>query len=250
MRLFRPLNLFVIAAFTLVGIPLAQSATSTAVKPSSTTTTSPTTFSLTAGLSGYKMVSGFETAIKQFEKSAVTQPVKTGGTVFIGSSSFTRWKSMEKDMAEFDAVNRGFGGSKSDDLLFYEKRILKPLQPRQIVYYCGGNDVDKKRSADVVISNIQSFIQVARKDFPGVKIYYVATNYTPKRIAMTNTVRQINRTMEQWAKSTTDVIYIDAMPGLVDDEDKAIPQLFVKDGVHLNASGYRIWQSNITMGMR
>lgn len=201
------------------------------------------------GLKYYKVQPAYDKAIKQFETAATTQPVKIGGTVFIGSSSFTRWKTLEKDMAKFNAVNRGFGGSKTDDLLYYAQRILKPLAPTRIVYYCGGNDVDKKRTVDIVVGNIRLFTDMVRSEFPGLKIYYISTNYTPKRIKITDEIRQVNQAIEQWAKTQPDVFYIYAMDGLIDAQGKANPKLFMPDGVHLNPDGNKIWMANIAKGM-
>jgi len=200
-------------------------------------------------LAAYKVQPKLETAIKRFETTATTQPAKTGGTVFIGSSSFTKWKTLEKDMAQFDAVNRGFGGSHTDDLLYYARRILQPLQPARIVCYCGGNDVDQGRPAETIAANIQAFMKVVRQDFPGVKVYYFATNYTPKRAKRAGVIRDVNQAVQRWAQTTSDVIYVDAMTGLLDAEGNPMATLFLKDGIHLNADGYRIWQANITKAL-
>ena len=98
----------------------------------------------------------------------------------------------------------------------------------------------------MTVGNIKLFVDQARKEFPGVKIYIISTNYTPKRAPNTKYVRIMNEAIEAWTKTETDVYYIYAMDGLIDENNKANPKLFVSDGVHLNPDGNKIWMVNIS----
>jgi lysophospholipase L1-like esterase len=234
----------------LLAPPRARSAPLSRQPTLSSATTRPTSQPARPGLAAYVVKQAYEKAIAQFETSATTRPVKIGGTVFIGSSSFTRWKTLEKDMAAFDAVNRGFGGSRSDDILYYASRILTPLRPTRIVYYCGGNDLASKRSAEIVIENFKLFVAVVRRELPAAEIYFVAQNITPKRAVYANGDREINQTIAAWAGTVPGVHYLDAQAGLLDSNGNPRPELFVKDGIHLNEDGYRIWRANIERELR
>lgn len=200
------------------------------------------------GLSKYKINPAYEKAMEAFDKSATMKP--TGGTVFIGSSSFTRWKSLETDMAEFHAINRGFGGSRTNDLLYYEHRILDPLKPSRIVYFCGSNDLASKWSPQTAFENFKQFVVAARQISPGVKIYYLAANAAPVRSQYKAQFDELNRDVAKWAPTTTDVFFIDARPGLFDENGKAIESLFAKDRLHLNEQGNKIWMENIRGGLK
>jgi lysophospholipase L1-like esterase len=237
-------------AATLIAALLAPPRARSAPLPRHSTllsvaTTRPASQPARPGLAAYVIKPAYEKAISQFETSATTRPVKIGGTVFIGSSSFTRWKTLEKDMAAFDAVNRGFGGSRSDDILYYASRILTPLRPTRIVYYCGGNDLASKRSAEIVIENFKLFVTVVRHELPAAQIYFVAQNVTPKRAVYAEGDREINQAIAAWAMKVPGVHYLDAQTGLLDAGGNPRPDLFVKDGIHLNDDGYRIWKANI-----
>ena len=203
------------------------------------------------GIVGYKVQDKWEKAVATFETIATTRPSKVGGTVFIGSSSFTRWKTLEKDMAQFDAVNRGFGGSRTDDVLYYAERILKPLKPTRIVYYCGSNDLGTKRTAEVAFSNFKSFVELVRKDFPECKrVYYVANNAAPKRGPYAAEFEKLNGMTAAWAAQQRDVQFVDARGGLFDAEGKPIANLFLKDGVHLTPEGNKIWMAHIAEALK
>jgi lysophospholipase L1-like esterase len=200
-------------------------------------------------LAGYKAQEKWDKAVAAFETSATTRPVKTGGTVFIGSSSFTKWKTLEKDMAQFNAVNRGFGGSKTDDLLYYAKRILAPLKPTRIVYYCGSNDLAAKRTPEVVLANFKTFVAMARAMVPNIPVYFIAENAGPKRVPFTTAFEKTNNDVRRWASQTPGVYFIDARDGLFNADGSPKANLFLKDGVHLNDDGYKIWQAHITKAL-
>jgi lysophospholipase L1-like esterase len=146
-------------------------------------------------------------------------------------------------------VNCGFGGSRTDDVLYYAQRILQPLRPTRIVYYCGSNDVATTRPATTVLENFKSFVSVVKRELPGTKIYFISENVSPKRMKVGDEMLKVNTTVSAWVKTVSGVYYIDATPGLFDTEGKPKVELFVKDGVHLNPEGNKIWMGNITKGL-
>ena len=78
------------------------------------------------------------------------EPIRKGEIVFYGSSKFTRWKSTKYgnpilrdeilgDSGTSCCINRGFGSSSSEHQLYYYHRMVKPLEPKVLVYCCHGN---------------------------------------------------------------------------------------------------------------
>lgn len=216
------------------------------VSASQPATTSPASDS---GLTGYEVDPAYEEAMDAFDRSAAARPRIIGGTVFIGSSSFTRWKTLEQDMSEFKAVNRGFGGSCTDDVLYYARRILAPLRPARIVYCCGSNDLAGKRSPESVVENFKRFVAIAREISPKVTVSFVAMNAAPVRAAFAAKFDRANKSIADWAARTPGVFFIDARPGLFDEKGNAIESLFLKDRLHLNPPGNKIWSANIAKGL-
>jgi len=67
------------------------------------------------------------------------KPVEKGKILFYGHSLFTRWsnaygnRELSEDLRLKDGslgcVNHGFGGSTSEDLLYYYDRLVRPYAP-------------------------------------------------------------------------------------------------------------------------
>ncbi len=77
------------------------------------------------------------------------------GILFVGSSSFTNWKELETVFKNYNAINRGFGGSTLAQANYYIADLVYPYQPRQVVIYSGENDI-----ATDSISALTNFGQV------------------------------------------------------------------------------------------
>ena len=77
--------------------------------------------------------------------------------MFIGSSSIRRWSTLAEDFPEINVVNRGFGGSKPSDILFFFDKLIPTVQPQNIVFYCGENDIAKGASPEVPANNWKTF---------------------------------------------------------------------------------------------
>src|SRR5690348_13960972 len=73
------------------------------------------------------------------QDSAQTPPVHP--ILFVGSSSFTKWTDISSYFPGYPIVNRGFGGSTLVDVIRYTYDIILPYQPKQVVIYCGENDL-------------------------------------------------------------------------------------------------------------
>ena len=83
----------------------------------------------------------FWTDIVAFKKADATQPSPAHPILFVGSSSFTKWKDVNEYFPGYPIVNRGFGGSTLPDLIRYFYDVILPYQPKQVVIYCGENDI-------------------------------------------------------------------------------------------------------------
>jgi len=83
----------------------------------------------------------YEPEIAAFEAADKASPPPPGQVLFIGSSSIRMWTTLATDMSPVPVLNRGFGGSKTGEVLAVFERIVLPCSPRVIVYYCGDNDL-------------------------------------------------------------------------------------------------------------
>ncbi len=80
--------------------------------------------------------------IQAFKKQDSVQFPGKGKILFVGSSSFTKWKDVQDIFSgSYPIINRGFGGSTLSDVIRYENDIIFLMLPKQIVIYCGENDI-------------------------------------------------------------------------------------------------------------
>lgn len=93
----------------------------------------------------------FQQEINAFKQSDSLQAPMNHAILFVGSSSFRLWNSMQEDFPGYSIVNRGFGGSSLPDVIRYADDIIFPYNPKQIVIYCGENDL---ASSDTVTAQM------------------------------------------------------------------------------------------------
>src|SRR5687767_10997085 len=103
--------------------------------------------------------------------------------LFIGSSSFTMWKDVQKDLPSHTIINRAFGGSSLPDIIRYANDIISPYHPKQIVIYCGENDLAASDTvtAKLVFSRFKQLFTIIRNRYPKVKVTYVSMKPSPSR---------------------------------------------------------------------
>src|SRR5258706_12550116 len=83
----------------------------------------------------------FAKEVAAFQKLDSAQAPPANPILFIGSSSFTFWSNLKESFPGYAILNRAFGGSTLEDQLFYFKEIVPKYHPKQIVIYCGENDL-------------------------------------------------------------------------------------------------------------
>src|SRR5687767_15468006 len=114
----------------------------------------------------------FYEEIQAFKKADSANPPPENAILFIGSSSFAMWKDIQDYFPGYTIVNRGFGGSTLLDQIRYEKDIIYPYQPKQIVIYCGENDLASSDSvqAAMVQNRFKNLFNDIRNKLPDVPI--------------------------------------------------------------------------------
>src|SRR5919202_6508982 len=79
--------------------------------------------------------------IQAFKKQDSLHTPPKHAIVFVGSSSFQKWKDVQDYFPGYKIINRGFGGSSLPDVIRYADDVIIPYQPKQVVIYCGDNDL-------------------------------------------------------------------------------------------------------------
>ena len=183
----------------------------------------------------------WEKDILEFEASDKTNPPPTDAVLFIGSSSIRLWKTLAQDFPEHKVINRGFGGSQIEDSVYFFNRIVKPYEPKMIVMYSGGNDINAGKTPEQVFADFTNFVATTHKTFPKMKIAYISIAPNPARWSQIERVKAANQMIEDFAKKDSKVEYIDTFSAMLGEDGKPKPDIFLKDNLHMNAKGYAIW---------
>lgn len=169
-----------------------------------------------------------------------------GGVVFTGSSSIRMWTDLEKRYQTFSAVNRGFGGSKLDDLAKHVDKIVLPSRPRLVVIYSGDNDLASGLSAAQVVQDFVNVCDKIHRRLPKTEIAFVSIKPSPARSHLLPRVREANTLIRAYAATKRYIRYVDVFTPMLDARGKPRAELFLGDSLHLNERGYALWDSVIS----
>ena len=189
----------------------------------------------------------WETSIKKFEAQDQIDPPKKDAIMFIGSSSFTFWSTLEQDMAPLPVINRGFGGARLPDVVHYMERIVLPYRPRAVVLFAGTNDISgsKPASAHQVYDGYLAFVQRVQETLPEAIIYFVAITPTLARWKYWSIAAEANRLIQEHTQSDPSLRFIDLTEHLLGADGKPDRSLYRIDRLHPNAKGYLKWTAVI-----
>jgi lysophospholipase L1-like esterase len=165
--------------------------------------------------------------------------------LFVGSSSFTNWKDVQDYFPNHTIINRGFGGSSLTDVIRYERDIIFPYQPRQIVIYCGENDIagDSTITGKIVFERFKQLYNDIRANAPGVPIIYISMKPSPSRWYLKDKMMEGNILIQKFLKNKKrNAVFVDVWKAMLGPNAKPMEDLFVEDMLHMNKKGYAIWQ--------
>jgi lysophospholipase L1-like esterase len=183
----------------------------------------------------------WEKEIAAFEEKDRANPPAKGGIVFVGSSSIKKWTTLAEDFPHHRVLNRGFGGSQLGDSVHFAERIVLPYEPRLIVVYAGGNDINAGKTPEQVFAAFQAFVEKVRAKLPETPIAYISIAGNPKRWAQVEQVKAANALIEGYIKDKPNLKFIDVFSQMLGADGLPRPEIFVEDRLHMNAKGYKLW---------
>jgi len=197
------------------------------------------------------VISGFSQATPPFYKEvmafkhqdSISFPAK-GQVLFIGSSSFTKWTDVQDYFPGVPILNRAFGGSSLIHLIYYQNDIIYPYQPSKIFIYCGENDFagDDTLPGDSVVARFKKLFSDIRAKLPKVPIVYVSMKPSPARKKRLAKYEVANFEIREYLKKQKKASYVDVYQPMLLPDGTPDGSLFSADSLHMNASGYKLWQ--------
>ncbi|MBA4063909.1 MAG: hypothetical protein C0501_09390 [Isosphaera sp.] len=186
--------------------------------------------------------------ILAIEKRLQADPPKPGGVFFAGSSSIVLW-DLKKSFPAAGYVNVGFGGSVIADSTWFVPRILSPYKPAAVVFYAGDNDLGRGGKPEQLAADFAAFVAAVRKDNPSCRVLFVAVKPSLARWKLFDTQQKANALVKEFCEKGTGLTFVDVVPAMLGPDGKPVPELFVKDGLHMSAKGYEIWTAAVTKAL-
>ena len=185
--------------------------------------------------------------IQKFKKQDSVHFPGTNKILFIGSSSFTRWTDVQDYFPSYPIINRGFGASMLTDQIRYVNDIVYPYKPKQVVIYCGENDLASSDTvtAKVVYNRFVQLFHLIRNKLPNAAVIFISIKPSPSRQLLMPKMRDANAMVQRFLKTKKQTVFIDVYKEMIDDEGKPRSELFVNDNLHMNKTGYAIWKKAI-----
>lgn len=186
----------------------------------------------------------FINEINYFKKlDSITAP-PANPILFIGSSSFTNWKDVNAYFPGYTILNRAFGGSSLTHLLMYADEVIFKYNPKQIVIYCGENDLTggSHITGDSILQRFKRLHKLIRSKLPAVPIAYVSMKPSPSREKYLPEMKKGNKLIKKFIRSKKHTAFIDVYRHMLTKDGKIIQEIFLSDNLHMNKKGYEIWQ--------
>ncbi len=210
----------------------------------------------------------YEEQVKKMEQ----EPIREGGILFYGSSGFTRWSRryctseetigtipVEEAIRARDGseicINHAFGGSTTEELLYYYPRLVRPWKPKALIITSYANDWGFGYGTAEIMMLLSRLLAYARTDMPGIRLYITDRRPNAKNIgkkerawdegAWMNTTKEMNDALTAYCREHDDTTLIryndfDFLfdEGHTGDWTHVRPEMFVEDQVHFTKEGY------------
>lgn len=189
----------------------------------------------------------FYDEIQQFKKQdSISFPPKNS-ILFVGSSSFRKWQDVQSYFPKYKIINRGFGGSTLPDVIRYANDIILPYHPKQVVIYCGDNDLASSDTItpEIVTDRFKTLFHIIRKYLPAANIAYVSIKPSPSRKQLMPKMKRANMQIKSYLGKQKNTSFIDVYQPMLLPDGKPRPEIFLEDSLHMNEKGYAIWKKTI-----
>jgi hypothetical protein len=194
----------------------------------------------------------WEDEIKKLEVLDKKETYSNQAVLFIGSSSIRLWKSIEEDLDTYEPIKRGYGGAHYYDIIHFTNRLVSPHKVKAIAIFVA-NDITGKEnginnqtvnrdlSPKEVLRLVKFVTKEIRKSHEKVPIFFIETTPTSKRWKVWDKISKANDLIENYTSKYENLYYINTRSFYIGSDGMPNDSLFVKDKLHLNREGYKLW---------
>jgi hypothetical protein len=188
-------------------------------------------------------VLSWENDIQKFEQLDKSDIYPEDAILFAGSSSIRLWSTLEKDMAPYPVIQRGYGGSKLSDFVVYAHRIFDPHPCKAIVIFIAndisGGDNDKRPKE--VAGLFRNLLKTIRKTHPDTPVFWIAITPSPSRWKVWPQIKEANDLIKNFCNKKDNTYFISTDYAFLNESGQPDIEFFRADRLHLTEKGYAIW---------
>ena len=188
-------------------------------------------------------VKAWDNDIQKFEQLDKSEKYPDNAILFAGSSSIRLWTTLEKDMAPYPVIQRGYGGAKLSDFAIYAKRIFDPHQCRAIVIFIA-NDImgsPQDKNPDEVAALFKNVLKTIRSLHPKTPVFWIAITPTASRWKVWPQIQTVNSKIQKICENQKNTYFIKTDYAFLNDKGLPIDEYFRDDKLHLTEKGYSVW---------
>lgn len=160
--------------------------------------------------------------------------------LFTGSSSIRLWDSLETSFPDHQVINTGFGGSQTTDLLVYIDDLVLRYNPTQVFIYEGDNDIEDRKKPKNIIEVTREVVSRIKNGGMTSSIVLISAKPSIDRWQLRRKYRRFNKKLKKLCESDPVLQFANIWDPMLNGR-KLRRELFIEDGLHMNAAGYKIW---------
>jgi lysophospholipase L1-like esterase len=181
----------------------------------------------------------YDKDIAAYESADKATPPPQGALLLSGASTLRLWKTAARDFAPYPLINRGFGGSKTTEVLGYMDRIVLPYHPRVVIFHCGSNDINAGDTAEAVVARVTEYHRRLRAENPHAQLVLLSTTQAPSRRTKWAEMKKADEGFRALAAAHPEVRFVDINPALNLPNGEGKPGSYLKDNLHPDVEGYK-----------
>ena len=182
----------------------------------------------------------FDDAMAAFARWDAKNSVPDAATVFVGGSSIVRWNTADR-FPDTRLLNRGFGGSHVSDVNHFIEETVLQYSPDVVVFYAGDNDTSAGKSSEQIFEDLQAFAERVLDSKSTTQVVFVSIKPSLSRWAVWPQMVATNKLLRAYTDEHPNLHYVDVATPMLGVDGEPIPELFVRDGLHMTSAGYDIW---------
>lgn len=165
--------------------------------------------------------------------------------LFTGSSSIRKWDSLSVYFSDYQIINNGFGGSQMSDLLYYVDILILKYEPNKVFIYEGDNDLAEEKEINEIMVTAKKLVKKLRKGLSEIEIVFISAKPSLARWELKHQYLALNSALRDYCNTKSYLTYADVWDVMLNQTGDPNPDLFVKDGLHLNEKGYDLWARSL-----